>query len=153
MSMLQQHFHYAFKPKQKKAGKRKEKEKRKKKRKKEGQRESGWCPGLVLVHDWYMVHSLSRSNYLRTGRSSGFSRKVSFEFGSRRVMDKLLHGLDAAFKKKSSTPECFLSFPWSTQGMRGRDWTEDEDDTAVEGNEVGLLVPEGVGSGAIHGYH
>ena len=37
--------------------------------------------------------------------------------------------------------------------MRGRDWTEDEDDTAVEGNEAGLLVPEGVGSGAIHGYH
>ena len=100
-----------------------------------------------------MVHSLSRSNYLRTGWSSGFSRKVSFEFGSHRVIDKLLHGLDAAFKKIFGPRSVFLSFPWSTQGMRGRDWTEDEDDTAVEGNEAGLLVPEAVGSGAIHGYH
>ena len=27
---------------------------------------------------------------------------------------------------------------------------EDDDDTALGGNEVGLLVPGGVGSGAIH---
>ena len=84
MSMLQQHVRCAFK-KKKKQGKTKRKKEEKERKEK----------------------SQSKSNSLRTGRSSGFFLKLSFEVCFLRVTGRLFHSLGVSLEN-ALIPKRFL---------------------------------------------
>ena len=88
-----------------------------------------------------LVHSLSTSDSLRTGRASGFLKsflRIMLSL-SLRVMSRLFHSLGAALEN-ALTPKCFcccLGRHWGCEDEIG--WRTADD--ALECSEV--LVPEG----------